>query len=205
MTFEPALDLFSRLSSPAPRSPRARQHKTFDAGDGLPVSPKLTDNTRQKNQASTERDGLVTLPVNSPRREGGAAGLHVAGPYALLFEVLLVIILGPVKRAGGQNLGDDGPPEDTLLFQGSLGIAGLLLLLGIVEEDGGTVLGADVGSLAVHGGWIVALPESGQQLQIGDLVRVEFHVDGFRVAGGTGADFFIGRIELGTAGITDRG
>ena len=62
----------------------------------------------------------------------------------LLLEILLVVFLGAVKRTGGLNLGDDGPPENPFFSKSRLGFAGLLLLLRVVEEDRGTVLRAEV-------------------------------------------------------------
>src|SRR5215469_9949205 len=106
---------------------------------------------------------------------GGAAS------PAVLFEVALVVLLGPVERRGGGDLRDDLPPHRLLL-----GVARCdrgFLLPGVVIEDRRAVLAADVETLPVAGGRIVQPPERLEQLGVTDLGGVEPHLDRFGVAG----------------------
>ena len=83
-----------------------------------------------------------------PLLDGGCA----AG-VAVLFEVTLVVFLGPVERGRGGELGDDWPPARLLL-----GIARCdrgFLLASVMEEDRRAVLAAEIEALAVAGGRIV--------------------------------------------------
>src|SRR5665213_264414 len=104
----------------------------------------------------------------------------MAGSDSLLFEVLLVIFLGWVESRRLLNLRHDGSLEDPFLFKDSLRVARFFLLLSIVKEDRGAVLRAAVRPLAIQLGWVVALPESGQQLKIRNLLGIELDFHRFR-------------------------
>ena len=78
-----------------------------------------------------------------------------------------------------------------------------LLLFGVVKENSGTILRADVRALAVESCWVVALPEDRQQLRIRDLGGVELNFDCLGLAGRSGADLLVGRINLGAARVPD--
>lgn len=60
-------------------------------------------------------------------------------------------------------------------------VACLLLLLGIVEEDGGAVLRACVGPLAVRGGGVVHLVEEFEEGAVGYFCGVVDYLEGFGV------------------------
>src|SRR3954463_15212237 len=92
--------------------------------------------------------------------KGAGRLAYVAGGKPALFEVLLVVVLGGVELGGGDDLGDDGPPETVAAFEPRLGVERSGLLLGGEVEDGRPVLGANVGALAVEGGGVVILPEN---------------------------------------------
>jgi hypothetical protein len=95
-------------------------------------------------------------------------------------EVPLVVLLCAPPLPRGRDLGDDAalPP----LLVGARGdVAGLGLLLGVVVEDGGAVLGPAVRALAVKGGGVVRLVEELEELAVGDLRGVKEDLDSFGV------------------------
>ena len=98
-----------------------------------------------------------------------SSGLDVAGGQTLFLQILLVVVLGFVERHGGNDLGGDGLGKAMRLFESFFGGAGGGFLLRCGEENGGTVLGAEVRALAVDLGGIVILPEDFEQLLIGEL------------------------------------
>lgn len=86
---------------------------------------------------------------------------EVAGPGdAALGVVLLVVVLGGVEGAGGDDLGDEG--ADVLAGGVAAGFfgAGEAGLLVVMVEDGAAVVGANVGALAVEGGGVVVVEET---------------------------------------------
>lgn len=111
------------------------------------------------------------------------AELEMAGGGAALGEVLLVVFLGAVKGAGGLEFGHDGAIENVRFFQRSDGFARFGFLFGVMIENRGAVLGAEIGSLAIERGGIVVLEKSGDKFAIGDLRGIEFDFHGFGVAG----------------------
>lgn len=133
------------------------------------------------------------------------AELEVAGGGAALGEVLLVVFFGAVEGGGGLHFGDDGTIEDAGFFERGDGFARFGFLFGIVIENRGAVLRADVGSLAIERGGIVVLKKRGDEFAIGNLSGVEFDFDGFGVAGRAGADVFVGGIFFRAAGVADGG
>src|SRR5688500_19424689 len=64
-----------------------------------------------------------------------------------------------------------------------------------MHEDRGTILGSDVGPLAIPGGGIVECEKEGQQIPVGDHRRIEGELDRLGVTGQSGADLFIGGID----------
>src|ERR1700747_1355953 len=66
-------------------------------------------------------------------------------------------------------------------------------------EDLGSVLRADVGSLAIQRSRIVAFPENSQELFVGHLRRVVVDLYPFRMPGAARADIFVSRIFQRTA------
>src|SRR6266487_1769334 len=94
-----------------------------------------------------------------------ADGDRTAGA-AMLLEIALVVLLGPVERRGWGDLSDDLPPSRLLL-----GVACCdreFLLVGIMIENRRAVLAAHIPALAVAGGRIVDSPERFQQLGVTD-------------------------------------
>src|SRR6202162_6505870 len=98
-----------------------------------------------------------------PRSPAPGFALDPALGQAVLFQVTLVVFLGPVERGGGRDLRDDRafvPPAFLAgLFRGDR----CRLLLGSPEEDGGPVLLAHIRPLSVQGGRVVVLPEDVQE------------------------------------------
>src|SRR5215831_599605 len=124
-------------------------------GGGQRVIPLRESHLRQRElrlQGDGQRNRL------SP---SATAERDVARPHARLFEILLMVFLGPVKRRCRDNLGDDRPLKDASLLQSCLGVSRRGFLLRIMEEDRRTVLCAEVRSLAIEGGRVVALKKNG--------------------------------------------
>src|SRR5262249_56273321 len=103
-----------------------------------------------------------------------AYGDRAPGP-AMLFEVALVVLLGPVERRRGGDFRDD-PPAYRLLLGVARGDRGFLLA-SVMVEDRRAVLAAEIEALAVAGGRIVDPPERLEQLLVADLGRVEPPLD----------------------------
>src|SRR5215471_21861477 len=143
---------------------------------------------------------------NRPRPGGLRARLPdggCAGGVATLFEVALVVLLGPVERRCGSDLRDDLPLARLLL-----GIARYdrgFLLASVMVEDRRAVLAAEIEALAVAGGRIVDPPERLEQLLVADLGRVEPHLDRLGVAGAVPADLPVAGARDVAAGVTDSG
>src|SRR5215468_2268078 len=119
----------------------------------------------------------------------------------MLFEVTLVVLLGPVERGRRGDLRDDLPLA-RLLF----GVARCdrgFLLASVMVEDRRAVLAAEIEALAVAGRRVVDPPEHLQQLRVADLGRVEPHLDGLGVAGAMPADPPVGRARDVAAGVAD--
>src|SRR5215831_20246896 len=121
----------------------------------------------------------------------------------MLFEVALVVLLGPVERGCGGDLRDDLPLARLLL-----GIARCdrgFLLARVMVEDRRAVLAAEIEALAVAGGRIVDPPEHLKQLRVADLGRVEPHLDRLGVPGAVPADPSVARVRDVAAGVADSG
>ena len=88
-------------------------------------------------------------------------------PARVAIQVELVVLLSSPPLARGRDLGDDAivPP---LLVGLSCHFAGNLLLLVIVEVDGGAVLRARVRTLTVQGRGIMRAVEELEELAVGD-------------------------------------
>jgi hypothetical protein len=81
----------------------------------------------------------------------------------MLFQVALVVLLGPVERRRRGDLRDDLPPARLLL-----GIARCdrgFQLASVIVEDRRAVLAAEIGTLAVAGGRIVDPSEHLKQIR----------------------------------------
>ena len=98
---------------------------------------------------------------------------------------------------------DDRALEDAFFFQDRFGIARGCFLFGIVEENRRAVLCAEVRSLAIERGGIVALPVGGEKLEVRNLLGIKFDFHSFRVAGRSGAHVLVGRICFRSAGVAN--
>src|SRR5437588_514302 len=114
---------------------------------------------------------------------------------AALLQVLLMVVFGHPEGGGGYDLGRDRPRE--LALPAFFRRARQPFLLGVMEENGGAVLRADIWALAIERGGIVIRPEDIEQLVVGDARRVEIHLDSFGMPGLAGADILIGRRRFG--------
>jgi hypothetical protein len=130
----------------------------------------------------------------------------VAAGLATLLQIFLVVLLGAPERLSGLNLGDDAPGKVVARSCELLDLGlGLLLLLGGMEEDGGAILRAPIGTLAIRRSGIVEIEERVQNLFVADFFGIELQLDYFGVAGLISADVFVGRLVEGTAFIADGG
>src|SRR5579859_753731 len=129
-------------------------------------------------------------------RAGHACSVVRAVAARHLVEVLLVVVLGEVEVAGGDDLRCDLPVAGLgqLLLVGVPRLQGRLLLFRRLVEDRRAVLGADVVALAHALGGVVRLPEDLEQVSVGYPGRVEDDPDGLGVTGAAGADFLVGRV-----------
>ena len=124
---------------------------------------------------------------------GGDHKLAV-GLVGIVFEIILMVILGAVEDIQRGDFGDDGVgPQVGGVEFGADGLRRFLLRL-IVIEDGRAVLRADVVALAVGGGGVVDGEEDFQYLAEGDDAGVESDLDDFGVAGAFAADLLVGGV-----------
>ena len=107
---------------------------------------------------------------------------------ASFFKVALVMLLGPVERRRGCNLGNDGTAISSGSIHRSFGLGGSRFLFGAVEEDDRPILRSHVGALAVQCRRIVRLPKRIEQLFVADSIRVELDFHDFGMARSIGAD-----------------
>ena len=97
----------------------------------------------------------------------------------------------------------DGLLETAALVQAGLRFFRRGLLLGRVIKNHGTILVADIGSLAIQRGRIVIRPEDVEELIVTDDGRIELHLHHFGVPGVVAADIFVGRIFRRAARVSD--
>src|SRR5579871_6675226 len=91
--------------------------------------------------------------------------LDVAAGLAAFFEILLVVFFGAPEGLGRFNFGDDLLGREATRGGELLDLrVRLLFLLGRVEEDGGAVLRAPIGTLAVESCGVVELEEGVEEL-----------------------------------------
>src|SRR5450759_4103258 len=116
---------------------------------------------------------------------------------------ILVIVLGCVERAGGDDLRIDRLLELGLDF--FLGGFRQFALLVVAHENRGAVLVAAVAELPVLHGRIDGVPVMREQLLVGDLARIIDHLHRLGVPGATGGDLLVARIGDVPAGVARRG
>src|SRR3984957_13188031 len=115
---------------------------------------------------------LSSHPRADRAADAGAAEAAIA--MGILRQILLVIILGEIKR---RRLADFGGDRAHPFGRERLGVGGLGRFRGGVllrreRIDAGAVLGADVAALAHALGRVVAFPERLEQAVIRNLLRV---------------------------------
>src|SRR5882762_8945758 len=114
-----------------------------------------------------------------------------------------MILLAYVERAGRGYLRGDRLAEFAAGLQRGFRLFRGRLLLWRMEEDRGAVLRAEVRALAVHLRRVVHLPESIEQLLIGQCRWIESDLHDFGMPGFIGADVFIGRVFCVAAAVPD--
>src|SRR5579883_3071783 len=131
------------------------------------------------------------------RRDHGAAIRLVA----VVREILLVVVLGFVKRGKRLDLGYDRRTPQLGLRELLDDLLRRCLLLRGAIEDRGAILSPDVRPLAVRRRGIVGRKEHLQDLPERDHGRVERDLHDLRVPGRAGADLLVGRVRDGPAGV----
>jgi hypothetical protein len=124
-----------------------------------------------------------------------------------LLQILLVVLLGVIERAGDRNLGRDRAlpgPTKRVTIGGSHRFGDLALLI-VRVVDRRPVLRADVVSLTHPLGGIVRFEKESHQLRVANLLRIKDDEHHFGMTGFAGADLFVGREGRHAAGITGRG
>src|SRR5882672_8504546 len=123
----------------------------------------------------------------------------------ILLVVVLVILLGRIKRGRLSDLGDDARGKGLTLFQRGLAVVGRGALAGVVHEDRGPVLRADVTKLAIANGRIDVDPENLQQFLISNALGVIHDLYRFGVSRPAGRYLLVGRTSEFAAGIPGGG
>src|SRR5690606_8463791 len=157
------------------------------------------------------RGPLVTSgPALRGAREGDARGRVAAVAVRVLVEVLLVVVLGVVERAGlggGSHLGRDRVVALGLEHRAVAlgGLADRPLLLRRRPVHGRPVLRADVVALAEALRRVVALPEDLEELLLGDLRGVVRDERRLGVPRARGARLLVGGVRRRAAHVADGG
>jgi len=124
---------------------------------------------------------------------------------ATFCQILLVIFLGWPELRRRFNLCHDRTRKSATLIQLRLGRLGRFLLFGGMIKNHGSVLRADIGTLPIHRGWIVAGPENIKQFLITDLGGIELDLHGFGVTSFICANIFVGWVLFRSARVADGG
>src|SRR5215211_3129717 len=141
-----------------------------------------------------------------PDRAAHASPAETAISVRNLVEVLLVVALSVVERAGGRDLRGNriiaGTPQGLLV-----GVAGLLggpalLVVGVVDRR--AVLRAYVVALAHPLRRVVGLPEHREQVPVVDLLGVEDDEHGLGVSRTSAAHLLVGRVRREAPRVADR-
>src|SRR5215207_10422893 len=141
-----------------------------------------------------------------PDRTAHAGPAETAISVRNLVEVLLMVALGIVERAGGRDLRGNriiaGTPQGLLV-----GVAGLLggpALLVVRAVDRRAVLRAFVVALAHPLCRVVGLPEHREQVPVGDLLGVKGDEHGLGVPGTAAANLLVGRVQREASRVAGR-
>src|SRR5450759_3334470 len=132
------------------------------------------------------------------------AELDVTARQSALLQITLVVILGGIKRGSLGDLGDDRTAESTARLETRLRLLGRALMLGRVVENGGAVLGAHVGILAVECRRVVILPEHVEKLVVAHFGRIVFHLHHLGVSRSSGAHISVCRVSQCAAEVADQ-
>src|SRR5215217_5031767 len=141
-----------------------------------------------------------------PDRTAHAGPAETAISVRNLVEVLLVVALGVVERAGGRDLRGNriiaGTPQGLLVSVAGLLGGPALLVVGVVDRR--AVLRAYVVALAHSLCRVVGLPEHREQVSVGDLLGVKGDEHGLGVPGTAAANLLVGRVRCEASRIADR-
>src|SRR5262245_47227174 len=162
--------------------------------------------TSRRRPSGSSLRGLRRL-ARDPDRTANAGPTQAAIAHRVLRQILLVIVLGEVKRRRIEDFRGDrteAPRLELALIVRFRGLGGFALCGG-ERVDARAVLRAYVIALAHALGRVVVLPERLEQLFVGDLLRVIDHQHDPVVAGAAGADLLVGRVGRMAAGVTDGG
>ena len=110
----------------------------------------------------------------------------------ILLEILLVVILCPVKGSEGFDLCNDWRVPDSRSFDFSDDLLSDCLLFIVVVEDHRAVLGSNISTLAVWSSWVVDCEEDLQDLLEGNYLGVKSDLDHFGMSRPPTADLLVG-------------
>src|SRR5215210_6465599 len=141
-----------------------------------------------------------------PDRTAHAGPAEAAVSVWDLVEVLLVVALSVVERAGGRDLRGNriiaGTPQGLLVGVAALLGGPALLVVGVVDRR--AVLRAFVVALAHPLRRVVGLPEHREQVPVGDLLGVEGDEHSLGVPGTAAANLLVGRVRREAPRVADR-
>src|SRR6185503_11856384 len=140
---------------------------------------------------------LAPPHLPQPRGAAAAGAVEAVAQRVLLGEVL-VVALGGVERAGGQ---DERGHLAELADDARLARFGGAALLVAVHEDGGAVLRPLVAELPLVVARVDVVPEDVEQLLVARLGRVVGHFDRLEVAGPVRRDLLVSGVLLVAAGV----
>ena len=119
---------------------------------------------------------------------------HAVRLVGIVGKVFLVVFLRHVELVQLFHLSDDGMVPDLLGVQIFDELLGSLLLLIVMVEDGGAVLGAHIRALAIERGGIMNGEENVQQILVGDKTRVKVDLHHLGMPSVAAADFAVRRV-----------
>ena len=121
----------------------------------------------------------------------------------IFFKIPLMILLGRIKRADGQNVCHDFFWIFSDSFEGQFCLFRQSFLFTITGENDRTILRTEIRVLAVDSGWIMTIPEYFQQLVVGNDRGIKFNTHDFGVTCSVGTDLGICGIGNTTPHIAD--
>src|SRR5690242_2160226 len=106
----------------------------------------------------------------------------MARPDSLLLEVPLVVFLSAIEVRCRNDLGHNRALKDVACLQCGHRVASLRFLFGVMKENRGAILGAEIGTLTVYRGRIMILEKYSQQFPIRQVLRIKFDLNGLGMA-----------------------